>query len=147
MPGCRLRYHGHDDFHGFSADRAGNCRSFFPLACKHPERIDPKRHLQEADEFLAARMEKTITSGPAKALWQHMEHEQIKKIFSGDSPCPVLLSFGMEIPEGDYSVVAFQDILLPDITSFQRPFNQPYIFQPSFTVRENEICDVRFKMI
>ena len=78
LPGCRLRYHGHDDFHGFSADRAGNCRSFFPLACKHPERIDPKRHLQEADEFLAARMEKTITSGPAKALWQHMEHEQIR---------------------------------------------------------------------
>ena len=66
-------------------------------------------------------MEKTIAPGPAKALWQHMEHEQIEKIFSGDSPCSVLLSFGMEIPEGDHSVFTLQDILLPDNTSVKIP--------------------------
>jgi len=59
-------------------------------------------------------MEKTVTPGPAKALWQHMEHEQIEKIFPGDGPASVLPGFGMEIPEGDYAVFALQDILFPD---------------------------------
>ena len=44
---------------------------------------------ETADELFAAWMEKTVTPGPAKALWHHMEHEQIEKIFSGDVRCEV----------------------------------------------------------
>jgi len=66
-------------------------------------------------------MEKTVTSGPAKALWQHMEHEQVKKIFSGDCPGSVLPGFGMEIPERDMAVFALQDVLFPDDAPVQIP--------------------------
>lgn len=70
--------------------------------------------MQKTDELFAAWMEKTVTSGPAEALWQHMEHEQIEKIFSGDGLGPVLPGFGMEIPEGDHAIFALQDILFPN---------------------------------
>ena len=59
-------------------------------------------------------MKKPVRPGPAKALRQHMEHEQIEKIFSGDGPASILPGFGMEIPEGDHAVFALQDILFPD---------------------------------
>ncbi len=59
-------------------------------------------------------MEETVTPGSAKALWQHIEHEQIEKIFPGDGPGSVLAGFGMEIPEGAPAVFAVQDILFPD---------------------------------
>lgn len=59
-------------------------------------------------------MEKTVTPGSAKTLRQHMEHEQIDKIFPGDGPASILSGFGMEIPEGDHAVCALQDILFPD---------------------------------
>ncbi len=78
------------------------------------EGIDSENHLQKTDKLFAAWMEKTITSGSTKALWQHMEHEQIEKIFSGDAPGSVLAGFGMEIPEGDHAVFALEDILFPD---------------------------------
>jgi hypothetical protein len=69
---------------------------------------------QKTDELFAAWVEKAVTPGPAKALWQHMDHQQVKKIFSGDGPGPVLPGLGMEIPEGDPSVFAFEDIQFPD---------------------------------
>ena len=59
-------------------------------------------------------MEKTVTPGPAETLRQHMEHEQIEKIFPGDGPASILPGFGMEIPEGDHAVFALQNILFPD---------------------------------
>jgi len=59
-------------------------------------------------------MEKAVAPGPAKALWQHMKHEQIDKIFPGDCPGPILTGFGVKIPEGDMAVFALQDILFPD---------------------------------
>jgi len=64
-------------------------------------------------------MEEPVTSGPAKALWQDMEHEQIEEIFSGDGFGSVFPCFGMEIPEGDIAVLAFKNILFPDDTPVQ----------------------------
>ena len=52
--------------------------------------MNPEHHLQETDELFAAWMKETVTPGPAKALWQDMEHEQVKKIFPGDGPGPVV---------------------------------------------------------
>ena len=40
-----------------------------------------------------------------------MEHQQAEKIFSGNSPGPVLFGFGIQIPESNLAVFAFQDIL------------------------------------
>jgi hypothetical protein len=52
-------------------------------------------------------MEKAVTPGSAKALWQHMEHQQIQEIFPGDCSGLILFGFGMEIFEGDHAVFAF----------------------------------------
>ena len=59
-------------------------------------------------------MEKAVTPGSAKALWQHMEHKQTEEMFSGEGPGSVLAGFGMEISEGDHAVFALEDILFPD---------------------------------
>lgn len=77
-------------------------------------RINPEDHLQKADEPFAAWMEETVAPGPTKTLRQHMEHEQIEKIFPGDGPDPVFSGFGMKIPERDHTVFAVQDILFAD---------------------------------
>ena len=59
-------------------------------------------------------MEKAVTPGSAKALWQDMEHQEVEKIFAGDGPGSVLAGFGMEIPEGDHAVFAVKDVLFPN---------------------------------
>jgi len=103
-----------DDFHDSPAYGTGNCWSFSHFFCKQPEGIHPKHQLQKRDESFATWMEKAVTSGPAKAFWQHMEHEQIEKIFSGNRSGSVLPGFGMEIPESDHTVFALQDVLFSD---------------------------------
>jgi len=59
-------------------------------------------------------MEKAVTPGPAKTFWQDMEHEQIKKIFSGDCSGLILFGFGIEIPEGDHAVFGFDYVFFLD---------------------------------
>lgn len=66
-------------------------------------------------------MKEAVTPGPAKALWQDMEHEEIKEIFSGDGPGPVFPGPGMKIPVGDTAILASEDILFPDYTPVQIP--------------------------
>ena len=114
MAGRWFWYPRQDDFHWCAAYRTGDCCPFFQFADKDTERINSEHPLQKTDELFAAWMEKTVTSGSAKALWQNVEHDQIEKIFPGDGPGPVLAGFGMEIPEGDHAVFALQDILFPD---------------------------------
>lgn len=41
-----------------------------------------KDQLQELNEPLAARMQETVTSRPAKTLRQHMQHQQVEKILA-----------------------------------------------------------------
>ena len=67
--------------------------------------------MQQLDQFFAARVEKAVASGPAEALRQHMEHQQVKKIFAGDRSGLILFRLGIEISEGDHAVFVFQDIL------------------------------------
>jgi len=83
------------------------------------EGINPEHHLQKADEFFAAGVQKSITPGSAKSLWQNMEHEQVEKIFSSDGPGFVMAGFGMEIPDGDHAVFALKDVLFPNDTPIQ----------------------------
>ena len=78
------------------------------------EGINPEHHLQKADEFFAAGVQKSIRPGSAKSLWQNMEHEQVEKIFSSDGPGSVMAGFGMEIPDGDHAVFALKDVLFPN---------------------------------
>jgi hypothetical protein len=61
-------------------------------------------------------MEETVIPDPAKAFWQNMEHQQVEEIFTGDRSGLALLCFGIEIPESDHTVFAFQNILFLDNT-------------------------------
>jgi hypothetical protein len=85
----------------------------------HGKRVDPEHQLQEPDELFAARMQKSVTSCPAKALWQDMKHEKIQEPCSADSPGSVLSAFGMKIPEGNHIVFALKNIFFPDNTPVQ----------------------------
>jgi len=64
-------------------------------------------------------MEKAVASGPAKPFGQHMEHEQVKEIFSRNGPGPVLSGLGMKVPEGDHAVFTAEDVLFPDDASVE----------------------------
>jgi len=44
---------------------------------------------------------------------------QIEKIFPGDGSGPVLVGFGMKIPERNSAIFALQDILFPDDAPLQ----------------------------
>ena len=114
LPVGWFRYLRHDNFHVSSAYGTSDCRPFFQFSGEQAEGINPEHHLQKADEFFAAGVQKSITPGSAKSLWQNMEHEQVEKIFSGDGPGSLLAGFGMEIPEGDHAVFALEDILFPN---------------------------------
>nr|WP_275888947.1 hypothetical protein [Desulforhopalus vacuolatus] len=113
-PGWRTLYPGFYDFHCRSTYRTNNCRPLFSFTGQHPERIDPEYQLQKTDKLLAAWVEKTVTSDFAKAFRQYMQHEQVEKIFSSDSPGPVLVGFGMKIPESNVAIFAQQNIFLAD---------------------------------
>ena len=57
-------------------------------------------------------MEKAVTSGFSEAFWQNMEHQQVKKIFTGDCFGLILFGFGLDIPERDHAVFAFNLLVL-----------------------------------
>jgi len=105
-PGWRTLYPGFYDFHCRSTYRTNDCRPLFSFTGQHPKRIDSKYQLQKTDKLLAAWVEKTVTSDFAKAFRQYMQHEQVEKIFFSDSSGPVLVGFGMKIPEGNVAIFA-----------------------------------------
>lgn len=129
MCGYRIRYHllsvhsfcsgkqgqgdsCSDDFHFRSTNGTGDDGPFFLSAGKHAERIYPQYHLKEFNKFFAARMKKSVRPRPTKTLWQNMEHEQIKELFSTHCPGFVLSGLGMLVAEGHPAVFASQDVLL-----------------------------------
>lgn len=83
----------------------------FLFLIEHLKGIDAKNQLQKPDEFLATRMKKAVISGSAKSLWKDMEHQQVEKIFAGNCSGLIFSGFGIEIPECNHAVFAFQDIL------------------------------------
>jgi len=53
-------------------------------------------------------MDEAVASGFTEAFRQNMQHQQVKKVFSCHSSCPILVGFSMKIPEGDIAVLAGQ---------------------------------------
>jgi hypothetical protein len=96
-----------DDSHCRPACLAGDLRPFLDIH-DHPAGIDAQNQLQQLDQFFAAWVEEAVASGPAEALRQNMEHQQIKKILAGDRPVLIFFRYGIKIPESDHAVFVFQ---------------------------------------
>jgi len=64
-------------------------------------------------------VQKAVIPGPAKALGQHMAHQQSKKLLAGNCFGAVLFCFSMEISVGDSGIGIVEDILFSDHPSVQ----------------------------
>jgi hypothetical protein len=106
----RLQYPGLDNSHFCTTYRADYFGAFLFLM-EHLEGTHVEDQLQKPDEFFTAGVKKAVISGSAKSFGQHMEHQQIEKIFATHCPGLIFFGFGMQIPESNLAVFAFQDIL------------------------------------